>query len=618
VQILFAQWIFLSGERKEKLSFYSGLLQGRGATLRLSNPNPMLKKLFSFLIFLTLAAPIASAATTVSSASTTCPSTSAATTVSTATASLKVSLSALYPNPNTGEEEWIEVTNTGSTSVDLSLYTLEDATAKPWTLSGTLEAGKSTRLSGFPFQLNNSNEIVTLKTGTGTQLDTWTYATSTKGLAMTRTSESTATTATTADPAIVPTPILTTPTRWPSFSEAMPNPSGSDSTEEWIELYNTTSETLTLDGLQLDDSDGGSTPLALTGTLAGESYLVISIEDSKLTLNNTEDHVRLLGVNGEILWDISYTSTKEDQTYALIDGQTLWTEIPTPGEENQASTTTTETTAASTDSTSSTDTSTYQNGDTSESVEITEVFPNPAGPDQEEEWVEITNNGSIPVNLGNWTIKDASSSKAYTFPDSTLIEAGQTLVLYRTDSKIALKNSGENLQLLDFNGEVMSDITYDASQEDKSYAEIEVDQTSSTQASSSGLGNSSTSTWQWVSPSPGAKNPIWKQIKGTVSDWDGQWLTLFDGLSNWTFQADNSDANRLLFQNGNSVLVEASMSNGIYQIMHSQLLASSASGATRTFPWEWLLSGLAATSWIGYELYKKRKKAWTLPPHALN
>ncbi len=563
----------------------------------------MLKRILAFLIFLTLSTPAALAET--------CPATA-----TTATASLELEISALYPNPNTGENEWIELSNTGTTSADLSLYTLEDSTAKPWAPTGSLAAGASTRISGFSFTLNNSNETVTLKTSTGTLVDTWTYETSTKGEILYRSASSTTSTETTATTTVTTTATTATPVTpspWPIFSEALPNPTGSDSDGEWIELYNSYAEPLTLDGLKLDDEDGGSSPHALSGTLAGESYLLISITDSGLTLNNTDDHVRLLGVNAEVLWDIPYTDVVEGSSYALMNEAYLWTDNPTPGEENAAGSTPTE---EEPDSTTSTEADPASNGDLSDEVAVTEVFPNPEGPDNEEEWIELTNGGTSPINLGNWTISDASGS-TYIFPAETTIQPGETLVLYRTESGISLNNSNESVQLADYTGEVVSEVSYDSSEEDESYAEIEVETVSSTQASTSGLGNPSFSTWQWVSPSPGVKNPIWKQIKGIVSEWDGQWLTMNDGLSNWTFEADNSDSNGLLFQTGNTILVEAAMSNGIYQIMHSELVQSRANSSS-SLPWSWLLSGLTALSWIGYELYKKHKKVWTLDAQALN
>ena len=393
--------------------------------------------------------------------------------------STELEISALYPNPNSGEEEWIELTKLGDDPIDLSLYTLEDATAKPWTPSGTLE--ETVRLTGFSFQLNNSNETVTLKTKHGTVVDTWTYTTSTKGVILTRDAEdaevetASETTATSTTTSTVTT--TATPSKWPSFSEAMPNPEGSDSTNEWIELYNPYEESITLNGLYLDDSDGGSSPYALSGALAPESYLLIYVTESKLTLNNDSDHVRLLGVNDEILWDVVYSNPKEGESYAAFGSSHEWTQEPTPGSENRRSS------SAEEDSEDSNST-TYQDGDLSDEVTITEVLPNPVGPDTEKEWIEITNASDESINLGNWTLDDGpGGSDPFVFPDDTILGPGETLVLYRTETGLALNNSDETVQLADYTGEIVSEIQYDTSVEGESYAEIQVEEVQSTQAS---------------------------------------------------------------------------------------------------------------------------------------
>lgn len=551
-----------------------------------------MKKLL-FLLSLTLPFQTAQAAE--------CPATST-------TVSMDLEISALYPNPNSGEAEWIELSNAGKVAVDLSLYTLEDSTGKPWTLSGTLE--ETLEVTGFPFQLNNSNETVTLKTLDGTTVDSFSYTTSTKGEVLTKDAPTAASpTSTSAAPvASTPTPTVTaTPAQWPIFSEALPNPQGSDSTDEWIELYNPYGEELNLSGLSLDDSEGGSKPYALTGTLAAESYLLISVTESKLTLNNDTDHLRLLGVNAEILWDTVYDGSKEGLSYAWFIDFYDWTEESTPGSEN------TWAGEAAEEETASDETSTFQDGDLSDEVTVTEVFPNPEGPDNEEEWIEITNGGSTAVNLGNWTLDDGEGgSEPFTFPDTTVLEPGQTLILYRTETGIALNNSNETVRLSDPSGEVTSEINYESSEEDESYAEIQIEEVQSEQASTSGLGNQVLSTWQWVTPSPGALNPIWKQIKGEVMEFDGTILTVFDGVSTWSFKlASQESVDPLLYQTGNTLLVQAAAENGLFEIMHSELLESAAKESKKAFPWGILGTASLALGWGIYELNKRlqNKKA---------
>lgn len=564
----------------------------------------MLKRLFAFLIFLALAAP-ASASTS----SEGCP----AQTPTSVPTTLR--LAALYPNPNTGEREWIELTNTGSTSLDLSNYTLEDSTAKPWTPSGTVEAGEPIQVSGFSFQLNNSNETVTLKTAAGTQIDTWAYSTSTKGGILYRDAESTASESSESgtETETQETTPAATPSLYPVFSEALPNPEGSDSTEEWIEVYNPYSESLNLSGLTLDDAEGGSSPHALSGTLEAESYLLLSVQETHLNLNNTDDHIRLLGVNGEILWDISYSGPKEDSSLIAYGSSSAWSTVATPGEENASAST-----AESEEETEESDASSaYQNGDLSESVTVTEVFPNPEGPDNEEEWMELTNGGESAVNLGNWTLADASG-KTYTFPDDTVIQGGETLVLYRTVSGISLNNSNESVTLADFTGEVMSEVSFESSEEDESYAEIQIEEVESLQAALSGLGNPAHTIWQWVTPSPGSQNPIWKQIKGTVSEFNEDLLTLFDGVSSWTFKVSPQSTDELLYQTGNTLLVQATLKNDLYEVMHAELLeAAQTQGSSTSFPWSIALSLTGLSGWGIYEIYKRRKSILNFTPQAL-
>ena len=523
---------------------------------------------------------------------------------STSEVSLQIEITSLYPNPNSGESEWIELTNLSHELIDLSLYTLEDETAKPWTLSGTLE--ESVTLTGFSFQLNNGGDTVTLKTLEATVVDSFNYSSSTKGEILTRVVEQSSShaeqsVAQSTEEQVVEADPLVTPSLYPIFSEALPNPEGSDSTEEWVELYNPYGEVLPLKGLYLDDSDGGSSSYALSGNLAAESYLVIGVEESGITLNNDSDQVRLLGVSDEVLWEIPYEGSKEGYSYAYFGDYYDWTDEPTPGEENSVGADT----ASSDEVSTETD---YADGDLSDEVEISEVYPNPEGPDAEEEWIELTNGGSEAVNLGNWTIDDGEGgSDPYTFPDDTVIEPGETLIVYRTESGIALNNSNETVQLSDYTDEVMDEISYESSEEDQSYAEIQVEEVESIQASASGLGNTVFHFGSGLDPARSTKTPC-ETNKGDVLEWNGSLLTLFDGVSTWTFKTESESADPLIYQIGNTVLVQAEAQDEVYEIRFSELVESVATATKKSFPWSWVASGMLATTYIGYEIYKKKKR----------
>ena len=166
----------------------------------------------------------------------------------------------------------------------------------------------------------------------------------------------------------------------------------------------------------------------------------------------------------------------------------------------------------------------------------------------------------------------------------------------------------KDLMVLTSSDEVLDEISYESSEEDQSYAEIQVEEVESIQASASGLGNTVFSLWQWVRPSPGAQNPVWKQIKGDVLEWNGSLLTLFDGVSTWTFKTESESADPLIYQIGNTVLVQAETQDEVYEIRFSELVESVATATKKSFPWSWVASGMLATTYIGYEIYKKKKR----------
>lgn len=121
------------------------------------------------------------------------------------------------------------------------------------------------------------------------------------------------------------------------ITEFLPNPTGSDD-NEWIELYNASAKNIDLLGWQLDDQDGGSKAYAFatsTIMLAG-SFLVIDRSVSQITLNNTEDSVRLLTPLNEVWQEIKYEKIPEGQSYAwdLVNSEWFVSDNPSPGLAN--------------------------------------------------------------------------------------------------------------------------------------------------------------------------------------------------------------------------------------------------------------------------------------------
>ena len=121
------------------------------------------------------------------------------------------------------------------------------------------------------------------------------------------------------------------------ISEFIPNPEGSDD-HEWIELYNNSDQDINLLGWQVDDQDGGSKPYIIQEELIilANSFLLIPREQSKITLNNSEDSVRLLTPLGEVWQEVEYQGISEGQSQAwdFINQEWFVSDAITPAETN--------------------------------------------------------------------------------------------------------------------------------------------------------------------------------------------------------------------------------------------------------------------------------------------
>lgn len=91
------------------------------------------------------------------------------------TTPVDLAITSLLPAPSTGGDEWVEITNRGTADVDLSVYSLVDASGAVTTLSGTLVAGATTTILNPKGNLNNDSDSVTLMDAAGAVIDSVTY-----------------------------------------------------------------------------------------------------------------------------------------------------------------------------------------------------------------------------------------------------------------------------------------------------------------------------------------------------------------------------------------------------------------------------------------------------------
>ena len=121
------------------------------------------------------------------------------------------------------------------------------------------------------------------------------------------------------------------------ISEFMSNPVGSDDME-WIEIYNSSDKEIDLTGWRLDDQEGGSKPYIFpaNSNIVSSEFLVISREESKLSLNNSGDAVRLLTPLEDLWQEVVYETIPEGQSQAwdFVNHEWFINQTPSPGAIN--------------------------------------------------------------------------------------------------------------------------------------------------------------------------------------------------------------------------------------------------------------------------------------------
>ena len=227
------------------------------------------------------------------------------------------------------------------------------------------------------------------------------------------------------------------------INEFLPNPVGSDTENEWIELENTIPTTVSLCGWTLDDMEGGSSPHPLDSyTIPPEGYLVLPATKTHIALNNDGDHVRLYGPGRILFQDIIFTEDREGESFARRDedGVFAWTSIPTPGERNR-----------------------FPKGGSlaHPQVILSAALPNPDGPDTGNEWVEITNTGEAMIDLTGWTIDDGEGGSSAYHIEGLILAPKETHRFLSSETKIPLTNAKDTIELFDGAGTLVSTLSWE-------------------------------------------------------------------------------------------------------------------------------------------------------------
>lgn len=123
------------------------------------------------------------------------------------------------------------------------------------------------------------------------------------------------------------------------LTEILPNVSGTDTGNEYIELYNPTDRTadLGLYTLYVGLNNEKSYQFPAGSSIGPGEYIVFRDSDMKFTLVNTASRVSMAGNDGTMISQTdAYANPDDDQAWSLIDGSWQYTNRPTPGAANMA------------------------------------------------------------------------------------------------------------------------------------------------------------------------------------------------------------------------------------------------------------------------------------------
>jgi len=247
--------------------------------------------------------------------------------------SAAVVVNEVYPQPNTGEPEWVELLNDGDSAVDLDGWQLWDELSSANKIHQFSDV--SIEPSGFVVVelqnvLNNGGDGVVLKNELGEQIDQLTYSSSTKSLSWARNpddfGEVFASEPTKNAANLAPTPNANQ-TLSPSLTEIMACPA--DGTE-WVELFNPHNEKINLTGLTLHDDKNQIWSFA-DQLLDPHQYLAV---DLKNVLNNGGDSVSLFSADNQLIESFNYDECDASQSWAKRDNNWEQTNLITKNAAN--------------------------------------------------------------------------------------------------------------------------------------------------------------------------------------------------------------------------------------------------------------------------------------------
>ena len=361
------------------------------------------------------------------------------------------------PNPNGLDDamypggEWLEIYNSGSTSVDVRNWYFSNKASKTLTFdvnsivgydinnasTYTIAPGEYMVIArnGYTnFYVANSNDFMTLYDGSGNWIDEATWNSSSSGVSLEQDpSDPYADWIATSNP----TPGSSNsgggsagPTYFPSdlqINEVMADSWPSrDNTSwpggEWIELHNNGTTTINMSGWWLQDQAGNMIELDSSHLIGATSdyatqliypgeirTVAVNATSSSGVLNNGQETVRLYLPNGSIGDEVSWN--KNEPGFSLeenpLGGMWVISTYPSPN---------------------STNIPTLASITASGSVGFNEIMPvsnNDGNASPLGEWIELLNTGTSDIDLNGWSIIDGMGNQTFLDPGTIAVNSSQ-------------------------------------------------------------------------------------------------------------------------------------------------------------------------------------------------
>lgn len=281
---------------------------------------------------------------------------------------------------SSASDEFVEVYNNSNSDIDLAGWSLyyRSATGTSWTKKATVVTGTIKSKSFWTFAsviiadikfssgLSSSGGAIEIRDKAGLQVDQFGWGSSqtyrgspaspsASGQSMYRIYDFTTSSFVSAgnnfadfDLTDTPTPSKlpepekieqdTEPIKYPQLelSEIFPDPASpqTDSEDEFIEIFNPTDTEADLSGWKLVD-EAGNEFLIKDYMLEPLQRISFYPTETKITLNNTGDSIKLINPNGEVADESdNYGSAKEGLSWSKIGGIWQWAEEPTADAAN--------------------------------------------------------------------------------------------------------------------------------------------------------------------------------------------------------------------------------------------------------------------------------------------